>query len=475
MSQTTNEVTNEAVNQLWNTLDGVLGAIWGLAATGLIHGTILAALTALAGATLLRRASPALLAALWTVVLLKFVIPLGPALPVSLSGFVEAMLAGADAGAGTSVAVATVPGHAGARSTGAVLWLLVQATLLSAYLGLVLWLLGRRIAGLRAVRRWAEGGHPAGDDMLAAVARAAQRLGLRRVPVVRVHQTAATPQVIGLWRPILVVPAWLTARHDHLTAALLHELAHVRRRDTWVHGLQLVVGTLLCAWPVVHWVNRRIAMYREMACDQWALACGPLEAGGYARMLVAFARRMIPSAGEPARDASMALLGGRKQIEHRVDALLRGRARPRLGRASAAILAVWALLSLGSTRRAEAGHGIPECVLTPDMIAQLLEHFPEADRDGDGVLTREEMCAHRERVQRVLQPGGAAAGSDLDALAKRDRDGALSAAELEELKTSWDAMGLPDCAACNCSVATAPESMSSLAPVETKICIDEEE
>jgi beta-lactamase regulating signal transducer with metallopeptidase domain len=470
-----NQATNQTVNQVWNTLEGILDAIWGLAATGLIHGTILAALTALAGATLLRRASPALLAALWTVVLLKFVIPLGPALPVSLSGLFEAMLAGADAGTGTDVGVAAVQAHASTRSTGAVLWLLAQAGLLGAYLGLVLWLLGRRVAGLRAVRRWAESGQPAGEAMLAAVAQAAHRLGLRRLPVVRVHQTATTPQVVGLWRPILVVPTWLPARHDHMTAALLHELAHLRRRDTWVHGLQLVVGTLLCAWPVVHWVNRRIAMYREMACDQWALACGPLEAGGYARMLVGFARRMIPAADEPVQGASMALLGGRKQIEHRVDALLRGRARPRLGRVSAAVLAVWALLSLGSTRRAEAGHGVPECVLTADMIAQLLAHFPEADRDGDGVLTREEMCAHRDRMQRVLQPGGGAASADLDALADRDGDGALSAGEIEEFKTSWDAMGLPDCAACNCSVATAPESTSSLAPVELKICIDEEE
>jgi beta-lactamase regulating signal transducer with metallopeptidase domain len=468
-----NQATNQTVNQVWNTLEGILDAIWGLAATGLIHGTILAALTALAGATLLRRSSPALLAALWTIVLLKFVIPLGPALPVSLSGFVESMLAGTDAGTGTDAAVAATSAHAGVRSTGAVLWLLAQATLLSAYFGFVLWLLGRRVAGLRAVRSWAESGQPAGEAMLGVVAQAARRLGMRRVPVVRVHQTATTPQVVGLWRPILVVPAWLTARHDHLTAALLHELAHLRRRDTWVHGLQLVVGTLLCAWPVVHWVNRRIAVYREMACDQWALACGPLEAGGYARMLVAFARRMLPAAGEPGTDTSMALLGGRKQIEDRVGALLRGRARPRLGRASAAILAMWALLSLGSTRRAEAGHGIPECVLTADMIAQLLQHFPEADRDGDGVLTREEMCAHRERLQRVLQPGGAGADRDLDV--PIDDDGALGAGEIAEIKISWDAMGLPDCAACNCSAPAAPESMSFLAPAETKICIDEEE
>jgi beta-lactamase regulating signal transducer with metallopeptidase domain len=461
------------MNPLWNALDAILDVVWPVVATCLLHGTVLAALTALAGATLLRRASPALLGALWTIVLVKFVVPLGPDLPVSLSGLVESLLAGSDAHAAGAEAVTTaVAAHAGARSPGAVLWLLAQSSALLSYLGLVLWLLRRRVAGLRAVRRWAESGEPAGEAVLAAVARAAEQLGLPRVPAVRLHRAASTPQIVGLWRPVLVIPAWLTAR-DQLAAALLHELAHLRRRDPWVHGLQLVVGTLLCAWPVVHWVNRRIAMYREIACDQWALACGPLAAGSYARMLVAFARRVAAPERALELDGSMALLGGRKQIEQRVDALLRGAARPRLGRASVAVLAVWALLSLGSTRRAEAGGGTPECVLTADMVAQLLQHFPEADRDGDGVLTREEMCAHRERIQRALDSGEAVV-ADLDGLDALVDQPPIGAGEIAEFKENWDAMGLADCAACNCSAAAAQDDMSPLAPVETKICISEE-
>jgi beta-lactamase regulating signal transducer with metallopeptidase domain len=485
----------------WIVLERVLDASWSLLATGLIHGTILAALTALAGATLLRRASPALMAALWTIVLVKFVVPLGPDLPVSLSGLVEALLTGRDALAnGAEAAARAASAPARAPSSGAMAWLLVQSALLLAYLGIVSWLLGRRIAGLGALRRRAEAGAHADPAVLAAVARAAEQLGLARVPAVRLHPGASTPQVVGLWRPILILPAWLIARREQLAAALVHELAHLRRRDPWVHGLQLVVGTLLCAWPVVHWVNRRIAMYREMACDQWALACGPLDAGRYARMLVAFARR----AAAPAPGAAMALLGGRKQIEHRVDALLRGAVRPRLGRASIAALAAWALLSLSSTRRAEAS-GARECVLTADMVAQLLQHFPEADRDGDGVLTREEMCAHKERIERALETGDAVRGRDglddgegIAALTERDGERALGdgeralgageralgageralgageIADLTELRENWDAMGLPDCAACNCSAAGAHDDMSPLAPVETKICINEE-
>jgi hypothetical protein len=109
-------------------------------------------------------------------------------------------------------------------------------------------------------------------------------------------------------------------------------------------------------------------------------------------------------------------------------------------------------------------------VLTADMVAQLLQHFPEVDRDGDGVLTREEMCAHRERIRRALDAGEAAAA---DLAAPVDQQ-PISAGEIAEFKENWDAMGLADCAACNCSAAAAQDDMSRLAPVETIICISEE-
>ena len=55
------------------------GGVLGLLITALAHGTVLAAIGAVLAVTVLRRARPAVLAAMWTVVLLKFVVPFGPA------------------------------------------------------------------------------------------------------------------------------------------------------------------------------------------------------------------------------------------------------------------------------------------------------------------------------------------------------------------------------------------------------------
>src|SRR5688572_10673996 len=64
-----------------------------LVGLAVLHGTVLAAVAWLLSATLLRRARPAVLAALWTVALVKFALPVGPAMPWSLSDLLDALLA----------------------------------------------------------------------------------------------------------------------------------------------------------------------------------------------------------------------------------------------------------------------------------------------------------------------------------------------------------------------------------------------
>src|SRR5688572_29316796 len=58
-------------------------------ALGVVHGTVLAAITGVLALTVLRRARPALLAALWLVVLVKFLVPVGPGWSLSLSSALD--------------------------------------------------------------------------------------------------------------------------------------------------------------------------------------------------------------------------------------------------------------------------------------------------------------------------------------------------------------------------------------------------
>ncbi|HUB18591.1 MAG TPA: M56 family metallopeptidase [Acidobacteriaceae bacterium] len=82
------------------------------------------------------------------------------------------------------------------------------------------------------------------------------------------------PAALGFRNPAIVIPAW--ALRD-LTAAelrpiLIHELAHLRRHDDWTNLLQKFVRAVLFFHPAVWWIDARLSLEREMACDDVVLA-----------------------------------------------------------------------------------------------------------------------------------------------------------------------------------------------------------
>jgi beta-lactamase regulating signal transducer with metallopeptidase domain len=98
------------------------------------------------------------------------------------------------------------------------------------------------------------------------------------------------PTVIGWLRPLILVPiaAVMSLPAAQLEAVLVHELAHIRRRDYAVNLLQSVAETLLFYHPGVWWVSARIREEREHCCDDLAVTvCG--EPAEYAEALLQLA------------------------------------------------------------------------------------------------------------------------------------------------------------------------------------------
>jgi len=82
------------------------------------------------------------------------------------------------------------------------------------------------------------------------------------------------PVVLGWLRPVLLTPVgMLTAMPaSQVESILLHELAHLYRRDPLVNLLQAVVESLLFYHPAVWWVSGVIRQEREHCCDDLVLA-----------------------------------------------------------------------------------------------------------------------------------------------------------------------------------------------------------
>jgi beta-lactamase regulating signal transducer with metallopeptidase domain len=151
-----------------------------------------------------------------------------------------------------------------------------------------------RCRGLR--REWLGSGTQPIPPRAALLARgAAERLGLERLPRVCIARGAPGPAVVGFLRPVVVLPAGLveSATPEEVTHVLLHELAHVKRRDPALQLLSIVLQAALWYHPSIWLARRRLSVLAELCCDDevaTALRGGTAE---YRRTLLRLARPMF--------------------------------------------------------------------------------------------------------------------------------------------------------------------------------------
>jgi len=107
-----------------------------------------------------------------------------------------------------------------------------------------------------------------------------------------VSDAVHVPTAIGFGRPAVVLPSWCLQdlKPEEVHAVVLHELQHLRRRDDWTNLLQQVVGALFFFHPAVWWLEGRLALEREMACDD-AVIAATSNRRAYARCLVSLAEK----------------------------------------------------------------------------------------------------------------------------------------------------------------------------------------
>jgi len=351
-----------------------------------IQGTLLA-LVALALTRAGGKLRPAWQAAIWLVVIVKFALPWGPGLRWSLSDLLASLTSHPSVpDVATNLPPALAPLPPAASVWPALAWLALAA----------IWAAGAAAVIVRATRahrrtvvaaRRAPAAPPFAQRL---VGQLAARIGVR-TPRLHVGEAGVGPHVIGLFHTTIVVPPALLLHHELLRAALLHELAHVRRRDVLGRFVQIAAIALLWFWPVVRLVGRRLDVAREAACDAWALEAGELARPTYARLLVKMAEL---------RAAAAASLAAPHALDARVAAVLGPSSHARIALWQRAVVAAWALLALGGARTAAAHPERIACKYTPALAQVLYLSHPEADLDGDGQLSRDEACGLQAELRR---------------------------------------------------------------------------
>jgi beta-lactamase regulating signal transducer with metallopeptidase domain len=164
-----------------------------------------------------------------------------------------------------------------------------------------------------------------------------------------VSDEVISPMVAGFLHPVILLPERLLKEisEPELDYVLLHELAHVVRRDNWTNLMGRLVSAALVFHPVAAWVLHRIEREREIACDDWVVA-----ATGSAFRYAATLARLLEFCCRQRRELLATGMAHRSsKVRDRIEILLRPRLHfspgASLPRVSFCIAAGLALLSFG--------------------------------------------------------------------------------------------------------------------------------
>ena len=185
------------------------------------------------------------------------------------------------------------------------------------------WLMG--MAGLgfftlvkerRFMRELKNYGPCSDENILALSASCQSRLGLSGSLLILETDNRKSPSVYRLIRPKLLMPAGIGTRltDAELEYVILHELAHLKRKDT-------AVNCLISIMRIIHWFNpvlwvafSRWRQDSEIACDAYVLSrIGADRAGDYGRVII----KLLESCSLKNAYGAVGLLGRKSQIKRR--------------------------------------------------------------------------------------------------------------------------------------------------------------
>jgi beta-lactamase regulating signal transducer with metallopeptidase domain len=267
-------------------------------------------------------------------------------------------------------------------------------------LGSCLWLILVVVRVLRFTRRLAEA-RPAGPAIDERVQELSSRIGLERGPSAVLVSGRISPFVWGFGRRHrLVLPEQLWNRLEarERDALLVHELAHLKRRDHWVRLLELAATGVFWWHPALWWTRRGLHQAEEECCDLWVVRTLPGVARKYAKALVDTVDFLAES---PAKLPVGASGLGSSHLSRRIRMILRGREQHSLSRYGALGAGALALVLLP---------------WMPTLAQQKPEEAPAVEQTenapADDLLTRElknhEIEILRDRLayaERMLEKG----------------------------------------------------------------------
>jgi len=189
----------------------------------------------------------------------------------------------------------------------------------------VIWMIGMvgwmafAIVRHQRLARWVRRQEPCDHArVVALVKRAREAFGVRREVAVICHARFDAPAVFGVWRPRVLLPeTWLKeASDEELYVVLLHEIAHVKCRDTLLNWVCIFVRSVHWFNPLVWYAFRRLRRERELFCDALVLRrLHPTQRVAYGNALIRIAEQL---SGGPPSPTLVPVLQHKPEIHRRI-------------------------------------------------------------------------------------------------------------------------------------------------------------
>jgi bla regulator protein BlaR1 len=233
-------------------------------------------------------------------------------------------------------------------------------------------LLTRIALGIVAVRRLVRHATPIDGRWRSMLTAARRDLHVARRVEIAISSDVSMPMTFGGGTPMLLLPeaarAW---SDDRARVVLLHELAHIARRDWTTHLFARVMAALHWYNPLAWIAVRRMSAERERACDDCVLALGASPAD-YASHLLEIARTQAA----PVLPAAALAMARPSELEGRLLAILGTRARVSTRHALRLATAVMIALTCGIASATSAQARPPRPAPTPRYAPVMEEIAP---------------------------------------------------------------------------------------------------
>lgn len=304
----------------------------------------------------------------WIIVLVRLLVPFGltEGGPSMLAAIEDAPAITAQESAAADEGAAELPDVSDSQSVPAAWWppaWLAGATSFLSYLLLalkwlvshlwVIWLIG--VAGMllykvtlyRGFIRYMRAGMKPCDDveLLDRVAELGELVGVRKPVEVCVNPVAASAMLLSQREPCIVLPTTDLPAAD-LDYILLHELTHLKRKDSWYKWAMQIAVCLHWFNPLVHIMSREVNRDCELSCDEAVLKVKGAEAHEYGATLL---RAMASSGAYWEHVPSVSLAENKELLKERMEIMARSRKSVTAG-ILCALLVCCVLLGSGCTK-----------------------------------------------------------------------------------------------------------------------------